>query len=615
MQTLTDLLTALFPFGTDFPAIAGLELQDDDGGASRRSYNRSPVWPPDVFAFAAKLLDISGAYHHVSPETLSPDGGGQVRQLKVTSAERISAVAVGKKWAALLRRRRSPLTIQPAPREVQDAWTALRKAGLEPLFIELNVKADAPSWWRSALFLLMASDEAARDIGFDPDTRRVTDDPESLLEIFTDLFRFVPPSEHGRSGADNPYSCSFANQNVVGVMPKSRTPVVGCTLRSLSHNLALLPPGGEVRVRWLSPHEVDAQPDVRPLKMLVVPYPYQIEAECFEPVDVASVAAPATPWGWFHIAPRWLGTGGRAELLARAGEFADFVVELIEEAGRDGEPVSAVILPEAALNEVFFATLFDAILRRCPKVETLISGTSEKRDEDGKIRTGNFVTQGVFVTSQGKRQGVRTVREKHHRWRIERSQIEIYDLGHRLNPSTIWWEGIEITSRALDIVAFRPHATMTTLICEDLARVDPCQGAVRAVGPSLLVALLMDGSQLSFRWPGRYATVLAEDPGCSVLTVSSLGLINRSRLPDGSRPKWSVALWRDDSSGPTEVVLSPGHHAVVLVADATWRTECSLDGRQDDGQALAWKLRTSGSNAPTSVKASRVPAWIGDGVR
>lgn len=67
------------------------------------------------------------------------------------------------------------------------------------------------------------------------------------------------------------------------------------------------------------------------------------------------------------------------------------------------------------------------------------------------------------------------------------------------------------------------------LVCEDLARQDPAADLIRAVGPNLLIALLMDGPQLSGRWPARYASVLAEDPGTSVLTLTSLGMAERSR--------------------------------------------------------------------------------------
>jgi len=613
MRTLDDLLLALFPRGTSFPEVAGFEVDQDELPAPV-SHDDAPSWPPDVFAYSAKLMELSGAYHHVAPATAGPQPAPEVRRLTVQEDERKFAVDVGRRWARSLRKACIPVLPPTPPPEVEELWGKLRGWRAAELFVETDVH-DAPvAWWRAAMMLMMMADEAARDLGFDHDPRNLTADPTNALELFLDVVLYLPATER-RAGADSLYSFSFANQNILGVLPKSRTPSVGCTLRSLSHHLALVPPGGEVRVRWLSPHGADAAAcGDRPLKILVVPYPYSIDAECFEPLDVASVATPATGWGWFHIAARWLGPSRRGEALRRAALFADFVVGLVEDAGADGLPVGAVVLPEAALNEVFFATLFDVVLRNCPNVELLVSGTSELPLPDGGTRPGNFVAQGVFLTQDRKRQGVRTIREKHHRWRLDRGQIEVYGLGSQLNPATHWWESIDITSRSLDIVAFRPGATMTTLICEDLARVDPCQGAVRAVGPSLLVALLMDGSQLAARWPGRYATVLAEDPGCSVLTVSSLGLINRTRLRDGSRPRWSVALWRDDSGPATEIILTPGHHAVALVVDPEWRTECTLDGRLDGGEALAWKLRTTGAGSYVNVRATRpVPDWITQG--
>ncbi len=58
---------------------------------------------------------------------------------------------------------------------------------------------------------------------------------------------------------------------------------------------------------------------------------------------------------------------------------------------------------------------------------------------------------------------------------------------------------------------------LTAMVGENPARVDPCQELIRSIGPNLIVALLMDGPKLSTRWPARYTTVSAEDPGCSVL--------------------------------------------------------------------------------------------------
>ena len=100
-----------------------------------------------------------------------------------------------------------------------------------------------------------------------------------------------------------------------------------------------------------------------------------------------------------------------------------------------------------------------------------------------------------------------------------------------METSRDYWEHIGIQKRVLYFATLNAM-TWTVLVCEDLARQDPAADLIRAVGPNLLIALLMDGPQLSRRWPARYASVLAEDPGTSVLTLTSLGMAERSRPID-----------------------------------------------------------------------------------
>src|SRR5207245_798393 len=115
-----------------------------------------------------------------------------------------------------------------------------------------------------------------------------------------------------------------------------------------------------------------------------------------------------------------------------------------------------------------------------------------------------------------------------------------------------WWEHIDIAHREIFFYLLADGACVTALVCEDLARIDPVQPVVRSIGPNLLIALLMDGPQLERRWPGRYASVLAEDPGSAVLTFTSLGAVHRSDAP-GARPSTEVGLWRDHQGPATEL--------------------------------------------------------------
>lgn len=86
---------------------------------------------------------------------------------------------------------------------------------------------------------------------------------------------------------------------------------------------------------------------------------------------------------------------------------------------------------------------------------------------------------------------------------------------------------------------------MSVVICEDLARPDPVGDLLRAVGPNLVIALLMDGPQIKERWSARYATTLAEDPGFSVLSLTSAGMSKLSRPSSGVNRSKVIGLWKD----------------------------------------------------------------------
>ncbi len=200
------------------------------------------------------------------------------------------------------------------------------------------------------------------------------------------------------------------------------------------------------------------------------------------------------------------------------------------------------------------------------------------------------------------------IREKHHRWKLDRAQIDAYGLAG-LDLDRSWWENLTILSRSFDVLVYRGTSTLTTLICEDLARVDPCQAVVRAIGPNLLIALLMDGPQLGTRWPGRYATVLAEDPGTSVLSLTSFGLIARQNDLGLFDQASSVALWKDEVTGVRKLELPREADALVLQLRAAITEERSLDGRSDGGSSHRWEY-----DHHLAIASETRPDWIRTGV-
>lgn len=73
--------------------------------------------------------------------------------------------------------------------------------------------------------------------------------------------------------------------DVACILPKSLTPEIGCTLRSLTHHLALVPGNGAVRPQWY----LNTWPDGwaerisngHALTLLLVPFPFAIASTDF----------------------------------------------------------------------------------------------------------------------------------------------------------------------------------------------------------------------------------------------------------------------------------------------------------------------------------------------
>lgn len=477
-----------------------------------------------------------------------------------------------------------------------ELWRALKAFADDDVFVALRDDAPAPGWWVKSLELLMISDEACWNIGFDDSN------PFSFVAQAGYVDADLSSGDVFRRVQRAPFSISTAAEDVLCVQAKSRTPSLGCTLRSLTHNLALLPPKGQVRARWVQPvfEAAESEQDL-PLGLLLVPFPYRVTDNAFRPAGLD----PDGHWGWFDADQTWL---PEDKDRGRREAFVGFITSLIQQARAGGRRVDAVVLPELALNYALFRSLATALARDAG-IDFLISGVSA----DQRDRPGNFVAIAPFFLLGDERDEDITgwerlvlVREKHHRWKLERTQIEAYGLG--LDANVSWWESLKILSRSLDVMVYRGRSTLTTLICEDLARVDPCQAVVRAVGPNLLIALLMDGPQLPARWPGRYATVLAEDPGTSVLSFTSFGLIARQndlqKFPQAS----SIALWKDQATGALPIELPREADAVLLTLRATNKTERTLDGRTDNSASHRWEYESH-----TPITASSKPDWIRSG--
>ena len=157
------------------------------------------------------------------------------------------------------------------------------------------------------------------------------------------------------------------------------------------------------------------------------------------------------------------------------------------------------------------------------------------------------------------------------------SQVEQYHLGGALHPHIRWWEAMDVPRKAIQFVEVA-ELVLASLVCEDLAHNDDIAQLIRSVGPTMVVNILLDGPQLTSRWTARYASVLADDPGSAVLTLTSLGMVERSR-PHGLDASRVIALWKDAAKGVREIPLEPGAHGVLLTVSMDRATRYSADGR------------------------------------
>jgi hypothetical protein len=177
---------------------------------------------------------------------------------------------------------------------------------------------------------------------------------------------------------------------------------------------------------------------------------------------------------------------------------------------------------------------------------------------------------------------------KHHRWCLDGRQIKQYHLGGSLSADLRWWEAAAIPRRSLQIVD-QGAVTVAPLVCEDLARLQPVADLLRSIGPSLVVSVLLDGPQLASRWTARYASVLADDPGSAVLTLTSYGMVRRCR-PSGCPASSVVALWKDATGELTEIELEDGASAVLISTNVAAGDSFTADGRRHRGSTASLTL-------------------------
>src|SRR5499427_7620049 len=521
-------------------------------------------WAPDLFAFTNVVLDRSEAYRFaVSP----PDGATWPPPEMPDWYLAIADASAG--WCTWVEGDGTEL-----PELVAEEWAVV----CERSATTLDELATGRAWRLCrALFTLHAiADEACAGTG------------AAVAEVPRDGHRFRARAREllARTG-----TLSRISRQRLRVLPRVRNAAGGPSIRSLSRYVCVRGPGVDAVWNRIPARTIRPGGTAQDGNVLMLPWPLRIEAEDFKPSGAVE-RSEFDPFGFFEFAPR--------ELLD-----LDLADQVLQSARNQEGSVDIVVLPESALLPGDIDEL-EALLTR-HRVWLVVAGVREPPGPGARFGA-NWLHLGVWFGGRWWRYR----QNKHHRWSLDDSQIEQYHLAAALPPGVRWWEAMAVPRRAAQVVELDEGVTLVSLVCEDLARLDEVADLLRAIGPTLVITTLLDGPQLASRWTARYASVLADDPGSAVVTLTSFGFVQRS-LPPGRPPSRVVSLWKDPVGGLREIPLDLDAHAVLIRIQVGRTTRRSADGRPPVANTAnvsaegVYQIRALDPGDHTSVAMPEVP--------
>jgi hypothetical protein len=542
-----------------------------EGAAATPITDQLLDWPPDVFAFANVLLGQSEAFRFVLspieewPPRRYPGWVGLVDE-------------AAREWSAWAEAGRGAL-----PELVLDAWGVVRECADSPLD-DLAEGRDL-RLCESLLTLHAVADEACAGLGVALDTS----------DAVACVYR-----ARGRELLTRTGSMARVDPHLLRVLPKVRTPPTGRP--AFSRYACVQGPG--IAARW---HKVPTRHRGTDLQseyatLLLLPWPLRVHTSDFRALGEAVRRPTKEPFGFFEFAP---------------DEGLDFGLldRVLLAARKETGSVDVVCLPESAVDESELDDL-EMVLHE-HGVASVQTGVRQQSRQAGRFAS-NWIhigfnpgfEKGTTPGDDGRPQWFHIRQDKHHRWALDDSQIYQYHLGGALHPGIHWWEAMDVPRRAIQFVEVA-ELTLVALVCEDLAQNGHVAELIRSVGPTLVITGLLDGPQLTSRWAARYASVLADDPGSAVLTLTSYGMVQRSR-PHRRDASPVVALWKDPSRGVREIPLEAGAQAVLLTICMDRATRRSADGRWpvDNGTACfdvsVHQIDAAAVTSRSSPRASRM---------
>ena len=392
-----QILRTVFPSGTQ--ALDGQSLAEISEEGDLGPWETIPVFPYDVFAFCAHLIQITGLMGYFEPNPKASNKFGvskpiekdnpKVEPLKVvlTNSQRRQCKSASKEWRKEGYPGKYPISLWKVVHDSSDF--VIRLKDYQKLHADsfkanpTGKKRPCPHWWNAVFELLIIADEACDGIGHlysakDAENATVFEELASIRirkSRAAEEDEIVVRGDYDMVRAHHQVStlASAADRAVVCVQPKGRVAEVGCTLRNLSRNLSITGPVGAVRCSW---QQLAGEPRGKTgesLDILLVPLPHELSALSFKP-DAGSEKADR--WGNFSIEQDWLnGTDGDEHIRA-------MVKDLIKTAQKDVETINAIIFPEYSLTFDLFSKLMSDVYEATDgSIEFMIAGSSDNCDD------------------------------------------------------------------------------------------------------------------------------------------------------------------------------------------------------------------------------------------
>lgn len=408
-------------------------------------------------------------------------------------------------------------------------------------------------------------------------------------------------------------SLSTLSKHLGVVLPKLKTPSSGLTLRSISHHLTYHVT--EVEVMWRNFPWANIEHNS--LNILCICLPEVVKNQHF----IASEETFSNT-RYFNLENPVDSNNKLKSNIDNAPIDVYKIIARLRIAEEMGvEKVHCLVMPESTLSEIEFRALLIALnhyycginfRNSKAKVPIVITGVRREKTVGKKkiyineLRIAIYFSDKWYFMSQ----------RKHHRWKLDSNQLKQYGLASKFSTNRDWFENVDISQRRLSIICASDWLTLCPLICEDLARLEPVSEIIRGVGPSLLLALLADGPQLSNRWSARYASVFADDPGTSVITLTSKGMVEKS-LPlkkrfsihdseDEKKKLLTCGLWKDYVNGfKTLDIKAKEDPSFIITLGSSLKEEFTADGRSDHGNGSVLELQAIEQLSAKRVKELR----------